>query len=482
MSSETTTELEINVKKRGGQVVAFNETRISKAIENAFKEFRKLPREVELSIESSRDAQKVALCVLSVLKERALNKDHITVEEVQDEVIRQIYENGFKDVGELYANYRKQHSARRLLFELYNTVKRDGKTVSFKPEKITSAIAKAFRANNNHILTEILLGKVHEISDEVISEIRKLWPDGKSIEIEEIQDLVERCLMKNGFHTVARTFIVYREERSKIRREKQRLEVSDDSFDWAKNIFYETKVGEEKPLNLKEIRFLIESCCIGLENVSSEEVLKESVKNYFHGITEDKIALSNIMAAKSFIEREPNYSYVAARLLLLKQYNEAIGRNVSFDGVKTEYSLYFASYIRKAVELELLSPDLLSFDLKILGNCLKPRRDFKFKYLGIQTLYDRYFIHSEEVRLELPQVFWMRVAMGLAKREKSQKNQKAIEFYNILSTFRFMSSTPTLFNSGTRHSQLSSCFLTTIDDDLHHIFKCVQDDAMMSKW
>jgi len=482
MSHESTTALDMKVQKRNGQMVTFNEIRIKNAIGNAFKESQGLPREVELSIESARNLDKVNLCVLSVLKERLENKQYITVEEVQDEVIRQLFENGFKEVAELYANYRKQHAARRTLFELYSITKRDGKVVSFKSEKITLAIAQVFRVNNNEILTEKLLEKAHELSNNVVAELRSLWPDGKCVHIEEIQDLVEKALMKSGYHDEARGYILYREKRAELRRAKKQSDAKDVNFEWAKNIFYETKEGEEKNLNLEEIRFQIETCCIGLDNVSADKILEESVKNYYNGITEEKVAISNIMAARAFIEVEPDYSYVAARLLLLKEYQEAIGYKVSFERIKTEYPIHFQKFIRKAVELELLSPDLLSFDLKFLATQLKPKRDFLCKYMGLQTLYDRYFIHWEGRRLEIPQVFWMRVAMGLAKREGTKKNEKAIEFYNVLSTFRFMSSTPTLFNSGTIHSQLSSCFLTTIEDDLLHIFKCIQDDAMLSKW
>lgn len=482
MPNTTQSHLDIKVKKRNGQVVAFNEIRIKKAIGNAFKEFRTLPREVELPISVSFDVDKVMLAVLSVLDERAQSQAQFTVEDIQDEVIRQLYENGYKDVAELYANYRKQHAARRNLFELYSITKRDGKVVCFKPEKITLAIAQAFRAHNNGILTLPLLEKSHEISDSVITEIRNTWPDGHSIHIEEIQDFVEKALMHSGHHDVARGYILYREQRAKARRQRAEKAQKQESYEWIKGITYKTKTGEEKPIKLDEIRYQIESCTQGLSNISAEDVLKEATKNYFSGITEEKMAESNIMASKSFIEREPNYSYVSARLLLLKSYQEALQRPVSFDSIKMEYPSYFEKYIHQAIELELLSPDLLQFDLKKLGACLTPKRDFLFKYLGLQTLYDRYFIHTEGRRLELPQIFFMRVAMGLAKREGTQKNKRAIEFYNMLSSLRFMSSTPTLFNSGTRHSQLSSCFLTTIDDDLHHIFKCIQDDAMMSKW
>lgn len=482
MSPDITTTSEMNIHKRNGQIVAFNEIRIKRAVGNAFKEHRNLPREVELPIEIAQNVEKVTKNVVEVLRTRLLKKKYTTVEEIQDEVIRQLFENGFREVGELYANYRKQHAARRTLFELYSATKRDGKIVSFKPDKITLAIAKAFRANNNGILTASLLATARKISTNVVNDIRTLWPEGKCVHIEEIQDMVETHLMKAGYHDIAKSFILYREQQAKARREKQLPSDEDLSYDSVKDLIYKAKDGQEKPINLRAIRFQIETCCQGLENVSADDILKEVVKNYFNGITEEQMTAANIMTTKAFLEKEPNYTFVSSRLLLLKSYDEAIGRPMSFEGMKTEYVSYFAQYIHRAVELELLSPDLLQFDLKLLGNHLNPKRDFLFRYMGLQTLYDRYFIHSDGQRLELPQIFWMRVAMGLAKQEGASKNEKAIEFYNILSTFRFMSSTPTLFNSGTHHSQLSSCFLTTIEDDLNHIFKCVQDDAMLSKW
>jgi len=480
MLHESMIEGALKVQKRDGQIVGFNLNRISYAVSNAFKEFHSLPREADLSDSAINHVTKVTQSVFSVLKERGLTKEYLTVEEIQDEVIRQLYENGFKEIAELYSNYRRQHAVKRALFDLYKITKRDGKVVSFKPEKITLAIAKAFRAAGNSEFSDSLLVEAKKLSDRVIIEIQRLWPDGRAVGIEEIQDIVEKTLMTSGYHDVARRYIVYREERHKTRRLKLReIEIPRD---WVKEVTVKRDNGEITPLNFNDLRFQVETCCQGLEGVSAETILKESAKNYFNGITEQQIALSNVLAARSFIEFEPNYSFAAGRLLLLMSYREAVGNEVSFEGIKTEYPSYFTQYIQKAVALELLSPELLEFDLKFLGNKLEPKRDFLFRYMGLQTLYDRYFIHSDGRRIELPQIFWMRVAMGLAKKEGDKKNQRAIEFYNVLSTFRFTSSTPTLFNSGTRHSQLSSCFLTTINDDLHHIFKCIQDDAMLSKW
>lgn len=483
MPSEITSLANIKIQKRNGQIVMFNEMRIKKAIGNAFKEFNNFPREVDLPIEISRDVEKVHQCILSVLNERIVDKDRLTVEEIQDEVIRQLYENGFSDVGQRYANYRKQHANRRILLELFSINKRDGKVVSFKPEKITYAVAKAFRACNSGILSEQLLESAREVTGNVVEEVRNLWPEGKCIHIEEIQDLVEKNLMKCGHHEVARRYIIYREERAKVRRTSQIQDTpSGEAYERVKNISIKTKKGESRPIDLEETRFQIDTCCEGLQGISGTAIFNEAIKNYFEGMTEEQVTTANIMAARSFLEREPDYSFAAARLLLLKEYAEALGSSATFESMRTEYPAYFESYIHKAVDYELLSPDLLQFDLKMLGHSLIAKRDFLFKYLGLQTLYDRYFIHWEKKRLELPQIFWMRVAMGLAKKEGQQKNLRAIEFYNILSTFRFVSSTPTLFNAGTLHPQLSSCYLTTVEDDLLHIFKCIQDDAMLSKW
>lgn len=479
LQSLVTTD-DIKVKKRNGQLVAFNIHRITNAIGNAFKDCYGFPRESDLPTLMTGDITKVVNCVYGVLKARAATKESLTVEEIQDEVIRQLYENGFKDVGENYADYRRKHTAQRSLFELYKSLKRDGKVVSFKPEKITIAIAKAFRAANNGILSDILLAQAKKLSDKVVDEIRRVWPQGKEIQIEEIQDLVEKTLMTSGYYDVARRYILYRAERNKSRRIQNLPQ--ETPIEWSKTFTIKDETGKDETLHLHDLLFQISSCCEGLEGVMADTILRESIKNYFNGITKKQIGLSNILAARSLIEVEPNYSFVAARLLLLQCYAEALGTEAGFETIKTEYSTYFADYIKKAVESELLSPDLLTFDLKYLGYQLQPRRDFLFRYMGLQTLYDRYFIHWDGRRLELPQIFWMRVAMGLALPEGKNKNEKAVEFYNVLSTFRFTSSTPTLFNSGTRHSQLSSCFLTTVGDDLNHIFKCIQDDAMLSKW
>ena len=333
----------------------------------------------------------------------------------------------------------KQHAARRALFELYTTTKRDGKVVSFKPEKITLAIAKAFRAYNGGILTEALLETARKISAGVIADIRAQWPEGKCLNIEDIQDLVEKNLMTAGYYDITHRYIVYREERARIRRAQERKEdATAVSSDWVKHITYKTSDGREEPVSLQEIRFAIESCCEGLANVSVEEILNESRKNYFNGITGEQIATAHIMAARSFLEKDPQYTFAAARLLLLALYQEALGHPVIFEGMKTEYATYFTKYIHRAVELDLLSPNLLQFDLKLLGHYLKPKRDLLLHYMGLQTLYDRYFIHWEKRRLELPQIFWMRVAMGLAKKKAPKRTKRRWSFMTSFRRFALL--------------------------------------------
>ena len=232
MFQHTGTTLDLKVQKRNGQLVEFNFNRIVNAIANAFKEYHGLPRESDLPSESVKDVNKIVECVVSFLKERGLNKESLTVEEIQDEVIRQLYENGYKEVGERYASYRRHHSSRRALFELYSAIKRNGKVVSFKPEKITLAVAKALQAHNNGFFNQILVEKAHELSEKVVAEIRSRWPEGKAINIEEIQDIVEKTVMSAGYHDVAKRYIIYREERTKIRRNK--MQQMDESLEWVK--------------------------------------------------------------------------------------------------------------------------------------------------------------------------------------------------------------------------------------------------------
>ncbi len=231
---------------------------------------------------------------------------------------------------------------------------------------------------------------------------------------------------------------------------------------------------------------IVGEACADLGNVSAQAIIDEALKNLYDGVPLSDVNTSLVITARTMVEKEPNYSYVTARLLLDNLRAEAltflgIASTATQADMSTLYTQALPAYIEKGVELELLSPTLKEYDMEKLGQALDPSRDLQFNYLGLQTLYDRYFIHSNGVRIELPQIFFMRVAMGLAA-EEAQKEERAIEFYRLLSSFDYMSSTPTLFNAGTLRPQLSSCYLTTVPDDLHGIYGAIQDNAMLSKW
>ncbi len=362
-------------------------------------------------------------------------------------------------------------------------IRRNGKLTGFDPGKIRLAITKAFLAveGGQAAASRRIHDTVAELTEQVVRALVRRLPAGGSIHIEDIQDQVELALMRGGHHKVARAYVLYREERSRLRAEKEKkvapraeLQVTDAQ-------------GRRKPLDEARMRQLVEESCRGLEDVDGGWVLAEAKRNLYDGIPEPEVIDTLILAAKLCIEQSPDYSFVAARLLLDKIRSEALGfLSGHFEtATGTEmgglYGAYFERYIRRGIELELLDPVLGQYDLERLGQALKPERDLRFTYLGLQTLYDRYFIHHHGTRFELPQAFFMRVAMGLAKNE-IEREARAIEFYDLLSSFDFMCSTPTLFNSGTLRPQLSSCYLTTIPDDLEGIFNAYKEDALLSKY
>jgi ribonucleoside-diphosphate reductase alpha chain len=217
------------------------------------------------------------------------------------------------------------------------------------------------------------------------------------------------------------------------------------------------------------------------DEVKPEVILEQTLRDLYEGVPQDEVFKSAILAARSLLEKDPAYTKVTARLLLHTIRKEVLGEEVMPAAMATRYGEYFPDFIKRGVKAELLDERLAQYDLKTLGAALKPERDFAFDYLGLQTLYDRYFLHNQEQHIELPQAFFMRVAMGLALGEV-EREARAIEFYNVLSTFDFMSSTPTLFNSGTRRSQLSSCYLTTVADDLDGIYEALKENALLSKY
>ena len=363
-------------------------------------------------------------------------------------------------------------------------IKRNGKVVPFEEDKIKVAVTKAFLANEsgNAAASERIHRKVEEITAEVQEIFKRRMPSGGTLHIEEIQDQVELQLMRNEEYIVARKYILYREERAAERTKDTPQQTNID----APKISVTKKDGSKVPLDIDRLASVVNHACEGLEDVSADAILEESIKNLYDGVSISDMKSALVMSARTKVEQEPNYSYVTARILLDELRSEVltfldIAEESSHPEMQDYYPKAFTAYIDKGVELEMLDPILKDFDLNKLGEAIDHDRDYQFTYLGLQTLYDRYFIHYQDTRYELPQIFFMRVAMGLAV-EEDQKEERAIEFYRLLSSFDYMSSTPTLFNSGTLRPQLSSCYLTTIPDDLDGIFGAMKDNALLSKW
>ncbi len=363
-------------------------------------------------------------------------------------------------------------------------IKRNGTVVPYDDSKIAVAITKAFLAVEGG--TAAASTRIHEtvakLAAMVSATFKRRMPSGGTIHIEEIQDQVELALMRSGEQKVARSYVIYREEHARQRAAKAATQPAK-----AHPTLHVTLAdGSREFLDLGRLETIVAEACTGLEGVDAQLVLGEALKNLYDGVPIGELNTSLVITARTLVEQEPNYSFVTARLLMDHLREEALTfLGIADSATQADMAVYYpralVAYIKKGIELELLDPALQEFDLQRLGAALLPERDHLFSYLGLQTLYDRYFIHSNEIRFELPQIFFMRVAMGLSIQE-ADKNARAIEFYTLLSSFDYMSSTPTLFNSGTLRPQLSSCYLTTVPDDLNGIFGAIHDNAMLSKW
>ncbi len=372
----------------------------------------------------------------------------------------------------------------------YQVIRRNGKLTSFDRNKIMQAMTKAFLAveGGQAATSRKIHESVHQLADLVIGALVRRLPDGGVINIEDIQDQVELGLMRQGYHKVARAYVLYREQR-KREREAEKKHSPDTREN--KNVRVVREDGSDYKLEHAQIIRILEKACKGRAQADPQLLIKETLNSLYDGIAEKDLGMAMVISTRLFIERDPDYSYIAANLLLQviigeaerALYNRAdniIYATEQKQGSKT-YAEYFSDYITYAVKQKLLDPQLLQFDLSRLGSALKYERDYQFGYLGLQTLYDRYFLNDNEQRLELPQAFFMRVAMGLALNE-IDREASAIAFYQLLSSFDFMSSTPTLFNSGTLRPQLSSCYLTTVPDNLDGIFAAIKDNALLSKF
>lgn len=361
-------------------------------------------------------------------------------------------------------------------------IRRNGTLTPFDANKIAIAMTKAFLAveGENATGSPRIYETVTQLVERITQTFSHRMPSGGTLHIEDIQDQVELSLMRTGEHKIARAYVLYREERRKKREQQAAQTVA------APIIHVTLHDGKVVPLDLERLHHLVKSACHGLSDVNADHIIHDMQRNLFDKVPVKEVSKALIMCTRALIEKEPNYSYAAARLLLDELRSEAltflgVKDKATFDEMKSLYEKYLTAYVDRGIELELLAPALKNFDLKKLAAAIKPERDLQFTYLGLQTLYDRYFIHSHGIRFELPQAFFMRVAMGLALNEK-EKEKRAIEFYDLLSSFEFMSSTPTLFNSGTLRPQLSSCYLTTVPDDLDGIFAAIKDNALLSKY
>ncbi|MGG7604499.1 ribonucleoside-diphosphate reductase subunit alpha [Massilia sp. BKSP1R2A-1] len=363
----------------------------------------------------------------------------------------------------------------------YRVIRRNGAVVAFEPHKISVAMTKAFLAvaGGQGAASARIRELVEQLTGNVVAALVRRQPNGGTFHIEDVQDQVELSLMRSGEHDVAREYVLYRAKRMEER--KAAKEALGGTAVAAPQINV-VDGGQRRPLDVNDVHALVNAACSGLEkHVDADAIVAETLKNLYDGVPVEELYKSAILAARALMETDPAYSQVTARILLHTIRKEVFGHEVPQAGAAAEYITYFPQYIAKGIQNELLDEELGKYDLERLAKAIVADRDLQFGYIGLQTLYDRYFLHVRETRIEMPQAFYMRVAMGLALRE-ADREARAIEFYNLLSSFDFMSSTPTLFNSGTRRSQLSSCYLTTVGDDLEGIYDAIKENALLSKF
>ena len=363
-------------------------------------------------------------------------------------------------------------------FSDYQIIRRNGAVVPFEPHKIAVAMMKAFLAvhGTQGAASASVREAVDGLTQAVMRALLRSRPSGGTFHIEDVQDQVELGLMRGGHHEIARAYVLYREQRTQ-ERARQSAPLAPET-----PLLHVLDGGQRRALDTHRLQLLIEASCAGLgDDIKPGPIMAETMRNLYDGVPIDEVYKASILAARTLIEKDPDYTYATARLLLHTIRREVLGEEVAHEEMMQRYAEYFPLFIHKGIENELLDQRLQQFDLARLGAALKPERDLKFDYLGLQTLFDRYFLHVRKQRIELPQAFFMRVAMGLALDE-IDREARAIEFYEVLSSFDFMSSTPTLFNAGTLRSQLSSCYLTTVPDHLDGIYESIKENALLSKF
>lgn len=477
-------EKNVTVVKRNGALVPFRRERIARAIEAAFRDTKKIIKTETLPEEVAQTVEEITSLIVKQIVSLAAKAGCTTVEGIQDLVEVTLMKTGHHDVARDYIIYRDQHKALREDSPQNLKIQRkDNALVRFNPIKIASSLEEAFRRARqvDGPSPQDIVDAVNLLTQKVVARAVSLTKMGHVLTVHLIQDEIEEQLMREGFFPVAKEFILHRASIGEQSTPTERHPVEEKE---QRQFHLVREDGTQTLLTEKQLYNRIKFACRGLEDlVSAQELLDTSIANFYEGMKESEVDQANMMAARSKIELEPAYSKVASRLLLDVTYRETMEISASDPNLESTHREYFKKYLKFAISVDRINPDLLNFNLDKLSHAMQLQRDDQFTYLGLQTLYDRYFIHHQQRRLETPQIFWMRVAMGLALNEKEdQKNERCIEFYDILSKFLFVSSTPTLFNSGTRHSQLSSCYLSTVMDDLGHIFKTISDDAQLSKW
>ncbi|TAJ16034.1 ribonucleoside-diphosphate reductase subunit alpha [Patescibacteria group bacterium] len=363
------------------------------------------------------------------------------------------------------------------------TKKRNGTIVDFNQDKIVSAVSRAFL----EVLQDPHTDDSQAIGEAVASAVRLRYAGTAAIpSVEEIQDLVEHALMERMYFDVAKAYIIYRYEHSKIRQEQQEEVVKKIE---ERGLLIKKSDGTREIFSIDKIRKTLHASVLpeNLKSVDIDSLVQQIQREVYDGITTQEIERTLIMVARSMIERDPAYNQLAAQLLL----NTLYGGVLKVDAVSiapadfdAKYREAFIDNVKHAVSLKQLDERILTFDLAKIASAVRPERDRLLKYMGVATLSDRYLIKDRENKrmLETPQMLYMRVAMGVALNEKENREAWAIRFYEMLSTLRFVPSTPTLFHSGMPRAQLSSCYLNTVEDDLDHIFKVYGDNAQMSKW
>lgn len=474
------------VVKRNGNIVPFRRERIFLAIEAAFRDVKKIGKEEALSQELYMTISHNTSLVVDHISQLVSKGVILTVEGIQDLVEITLMKSNFHDVARSYIIYRNNHKTLREdgISHLKIIRREDEAPVRFNPIKIAATLENLFKTHHDvqGTATEDIILAVNAMTKKVVTSALDLAKEGKSLHVHDIQDLIEQQLMQEGYFNIAKDYILERAQAGQQTVKPSKEALKQKGVDKLRKFHITQKDGSVKVLTESDILSHLQFMCKDLESlVSSKDLLEATLANFYDGIKEEEVDTSHLMASRSKIEKEPAYAKVTARLLLDSLYRESVGIKTSHPELKQKHTDYFQWYIKHGISIDRIGKELLGFDLEKLGNHMDLSRDDLFSYLGLQTLYDRYFIHENQRRLETPQIFWMRVSMGLALLEE-KKEERAMEFYDLLSQFNYTTATPTLFNSGTTHSQLSSCYLSTVMDDLHHIFKVIADDAQLSKW